>query len=100
VARSSQETYRLELLNLSPAEAKGKLWADGWLVATRRPDSRGESLIYQDKAGSSFNQRDRAGWLLAALLTDGDRLVDVAFYDTNTTTGEAVPMPPHRIFAR
>jgi hypothetical protein len=100
MAPSPQDTYRLELLNLSLAEAKGKLWADGWLVAIRRPHARDESLIYEDKAGNSFSQRDRAGWLLAALVTDGDRLVDVAFYDTSTTTGEAVPIPPHRIFVR
>jgi hypothetical protein len=91
----SQEMYVRELRNLSLADAKDKLWADGWLVAD--PDS---PLVCQDKEGNSFQGKDRAGKRLAALEIDGGRIVRIAFYDTNTTTGEAVPIPTDRIFVR
>lgn len=100
MAPSSQEMYVCELLNLPLVDAKDKLWADGWLVATRRPDSEGMSQFYQDKAGNSFGGRDRAGKLLVNLAVRDDRIVGISFYDTNTTTGDAISMPSDRIFVR
>ncbi|MGA2606193.1 MAG: hypothetical protein ABSH01_01895 [Terriglobia bacterium] len=99
MAPNSQELYVCDLLNLPLEEAKDKLWADGWLVATR-PETQGASQTYQDKAGNSFAGKDRAGWLLADLVVKNDRLEGITFYDTNTTTGDPVPMPPNRILVR
>jgi hypothetical protein len=99
MAPNSQELYVCDLLNLPLEKAKDKLWADGWLVATR-PDTRSASQTYQDQAGNLFAERDRAGRLLADLVVKDDRIEGITFYDTNTTTGEAIPMPPDRIFVR
>jgi len=99
MAPNSQELYVCDLLNLPLEEAKDKLWADGWLVATR-PETQGASQTYHDKAGNSFARKDRAGRLLADLVVKDDRIVGITFYDTNTTTGDAIPMPSDRIFVR
>lgn len=100
MAFGSQEIYVCELLNLPLAEAKDKLWADGWLVAIQQLNGPRSSATYQDKKGHYFDGKDRAGKQLAELTIDGGRIVRIAFYDTNMTTGEAVPIPTDRIFVR
>ena len=100
MASNSQELYVLELLNLPVENAKDKLWADGWLVATRPADSESMSQTYLGKANKSFAGKTRAGRLLADLVVEGDRIVGITFYDTNTTTGDAIPMPPDHILVR
>jgi hypothetical protein len=95
---SSQESYVCELQNLPVSKAKEKLWVDGWLVGVRGMDGQLTYPIYQDKEGNPFHGKNRAGKRLAAIEIEGNHISKIQFYDTNTATGEAVPIPPDRIF--
>ena len=94
----SQELYVLELLNLPIADAKKKLWADGWLVGIRKMDGQLTYPVYQDEKCNPFHGKDKAGRRLAALEIEGNHIKGIVFFDTNTTTGEAVPIPLDRPF--
>ncbi len=100
MAPRSQEAYVRGLLDLPLTQATKKLWADGWVVAIERSDGQGSPATFRDEDGRSFHGKERAGKRLATLRTEGDRIVSVSFYDTNTTTGEAITMPINRIFVR
>jgi hypothetical protein len=100
MAPSSQESYVRELLKLPVPEAKEKLWSDGWLVGVQQMDGDPTYPVYQDREGNPFHGKSKAGKLLAAIEIEGDHISKIQFYDTNTATGDAVPIPPGRIFVQ
>lgn len=68
------------------ADAKKRLWAEGYLVGIIGMYGCPVKPVYEDANGKAYVGKEREGHKLAALHTDGLKVTEIQFFTVNNGT--------------